>query len=133
SLTFIGAAKDLAAADSSTGAIVRLSDPLSGAAPEVLYTAANAPGTIQVAAATNGRKLVLLDGGWTVRTIDLRSGSVAQLDCDCTPTLIQTLRGGSIFRLTESLMQPIWVLDADGSDPRLMFLPAAFPAEVAQP
>jgi hypothetical protein len=45
------------------------------------------------------------------------------LSCGCQPTSLHRLRGNSVFRLNDPSEQPVMVLDASGSQPRIVIVP----------
>jgi len=60
-----------------------------------------------------------------VSTIDLKTeAAIISTACACTPTGLDRLAGNEVFRLTEVTSRPIWVLDAGGSETRVLFVPA---------
>jgi DNA-binding beta-propeller fold protein YncE len=50
------------------------------------------------------------------------AGAATTLDCDCTPTGVS--RMGRFFRLTDAGSGPVWLLDANTSPSRIVFVPA---------
>lgn len=65
-------------------------------------------------------------GGITI--LDLRGDNpVARIACACKPTGLDRLTGDSVFRLTEPSARPMWVLDASGHKPRVVFVPPELP------
>jgi hypothetical protein len=129
SLAFLGTTRDLAIADSGAHSVARLTNPLAGGAPEALTIDGLGDG-VQIVSSSDGKTLLVLDGSRTVRWFDTSAGTAASVECECTPAAGQTLRGRSLFRVTESVDQPVWILDAGSNDPRLLFVPAA-PSEAA--
>jgi DNA-binding beta-propeller fold protein YncE len=69
----------------------------------------------------------------SVSIIDLKGDTAAStIDCACKPTGMVRLAGNEAFRLTEMSNQPMWVLDAGGTEPRLLFIPADAPGSTQQ-
>jgi len=73
------------------------------------------------------------DGSWafvanakpgSVSIINLKTEAVSTIACGCTPSGMERLAGNETFRLTEMSSRPMWMLDAGGSEPRLLFVPA---------
>jgi hypothetical protein len=124
SLTFLGGAGDLAVADGGPRAVWRLDTPLAGSAPALLHSEGLMGDRLRLASSADGRTLLILDSSRTVRVIDLRSGAATALECECPPVAPQALRGNSVFRLTEAVEQPVWIVDAGSGEPRLLFVPA---------
>lgn len=64
-------------------------------------------------------------GSSRILMIDLESGHVSEIPCPCVPSRLERLRGDSVFLLTDSVEGvPLWVLDADAAEPRVVFIPA---------
>ncbi len=69
----------------------------------------------------------------SVSIIDLQGDAVAStIKCACTPTGMLRLAGNEAFRLTEMSSQPMWVLDAGETEPRVLFIPAEAPGSSQQ-
>ncbi len=66
-----------------------------------------------IAASANGRVLVL----------NVEDGSRWELTCACTPKALARTAAASVFRLNDVSEQPVWLLDASSSEPRLVFVP----------
>jgi hypothetical protein len=103
-LAFFAGRQDLAAA-TRTG-IFSVSDVGGSAAVATLYGAQSgqsaagpAPSPIGLGISTDNRRLVMADTSGGVLTIDLTSGSAAQLNCGCSPDGVLSM-GGSLFRIT---------------------------------
>ena len=61
----------------------------------------------------------------TVSIIDLKGeAAVRSIACACTPSGLNRLAGNETFRLTEMSSRPMWMLDAGGTEPRVVFVPA---------
>jgi len=131
SVTFLGGTGDVVFADSGTRTVSRIADPLSGAAPEAIPFDGLGD-NLRVSSSPDVKTLLVLDGSRTVRSVDVKSGTVSAIECDCAPGAGQALRGRSVFRLTDALDQPVWILDAGWSEPRLVFVPAVPSEAVSQ-
>lgn len=60
-----------------------------------------------------------------VSIIDLKAETAARtMACACTLSGLDRLAGKDTFRLTEFSSQPMWMLDAGGTEPRVLFVPA---------
>lgn len=69
----------------------------------------------------------------SVSIIDLKGDAAAStVDCACKPMEMVRLAGNEAFRLTEMSNQPMWVLDAGGTEPRVLFIPAEAPESSQQ-
>ena len=125
-VAFAAGSHDAAVAD--TGAGVVLFHDLTGAgvsqviAPPDEDTAAFAA----MAFSADGKALFLASSAaQAVTQLDLAAGSRTRIPCGCSPTVLA--RMGSVFRLTELTADPLWLLDAPESAPRIVFVPAYEP------
>jgi hypothetical protein len=69
----------------------------------------------------DGKRLFLASA--TVTALDLGTGDRASIACDCRPAGL--IRMGTAYRLNDLGTGPLWLLDASGADPRIVFVPAA--------
>jgi DNA-binding beta-propeller fold protein YncE len=117
-----------AAADAANNLVWLITDvagaagatPLAGAgdgvdAPVGIAFSADS-GAVYVANASSNAVLVL----------NLAGGAPRSLPCACNLTTLQPVGRGA-FRLTDSLRQALWFLDASGAEPRLAFVPPPQP------
>jgi DNA-binding beta-propeller fold protein YncE len=76
----------------------------------------------------NRRVFVANAKSGTVAIFDLLRGdrSHSLISCGCSPTGLDRLNG-DVFRLTAPSSRPLWVLEADGREPRVVFVPADLP------
>jgi hypothetical protein len=72
-----------------------------------------------------GKLFVASAGMRAVAAFDVASGSSSTVACDCTPTGLAQM--GGLFRLNEIGGDPLWLLDARSSEPRMIFVPARGP------
>ncbi len=73
----------------------------------------------------NSRAFVANGHAGTLTTIELTSQpTVTHVTCGFTPSGLERLAGGEVFRLTEISNRPMWVMDAGGREPRFLFVPA---------
>lgn len=81
---------------------------------------------VAVAASQDGSRLFVANSKpGSVSIIALKSGTTGStVACACDPSGLQRLAGNEAFRLTEMSSQPMWMLDAGGSEPRVLFVPA---------
>ena len=71
-----------------------------------------------------GRAFVVNSKSRTISIIDLRGHApVTKIACGCAPTGLDRLIGNEVFRLTEPSGRPMWMLDASGRAPRVLFVP----------
>ena len=79
-----------------------------------------------VSVADDGRRVFLAEArSGVITTLDIETGSSAQMSCQCRPTGLYRLAGKSVFRLTDRSNEPIAILDASSDDPRLGIIPPA--------
>jgi hypothetical protein len=75
-----------------------------------------------VAASADGFRVFAVSSSGRVTIHDLRSATTVEVRCACVPRTLAPLRGNAVFRLNESGDGPLWVLDADGIEPRIAFV-----------
>jgi hypothetical protein len=124
-LTFLKDSHDLAIADQAADQISLLTEPDGDVKTQAL--AGSADGVAQVAAlAVSGDGAVLVAAnlrGKSVLTIDLTSKLSTLTQCDCQAEGLYRAQGNAVFRLTNSLDNPISVFDGD-TGPRVVIIPA---------
>jgi len=59
-----------------------------------------------------------------IATIDLTTGSIASLSCQCTPTGLQPFGRASLFRITDISDRPLLLFDGTPARNRVWFVPA---------
>jgi len=117
-----------AAVDDPAGAGVVLLHDLTGAnASQVL---ARPDATISASSAlafsVDGKSLLLASSsGKSVTTIDLAAGARNAIACACSPDTLA--RMGNLFRLNDLGKDPVWLLDPNASNPRIVFVPKLAP------
>ena len=148
-LAFVGATTDLAIADQRARRVLLIHDPLSGNAPQILFSVpAISQGPIQIASSADGVVLAVLAGAGSSESSGAPQRGIAahgperratlgllriadqqwtEVDCNCTPQKLAPLRGNAVFRLTDAVDQPVWILDGDSSPARISFVPAVQP------
>ncbi len=134
SVAFIAGSNDLVIADRGALSIAVVHDPLSGAAPVTLYSMpGSSDGAVVVASSADGRRIAVLNGGSNIALVSIADGQTATIDCECAPTGLDALNGNAVFRLTDSLAAPLWLLDGTAADPAIVFVPALPSAPGDQP
>ncbi len=148
-VTFLGAGADLAVCDRGAGRIFVVRDPLAGGAQELaldLSAAAQAPA--RIASSSDGNLLAVMVSSVsapgkkplrsasphpivarasTVGLLRLSDRQWTTVECPCAATSLAPLSGNAVFRLTDRTDQPLWILDADGGAPGVVFVPAVRP------
>jgi hypothetical protein len=82
---------------------------------------------VAVAASSDGSKVFAASRGGQVTILDLRTASRTSVACGCVPGVLARLRGNAVFRLNDVGDGPLWLLDGDSAEPRILFVAA--PAE----
>jgi hypothetical protein len=121
---------DAIVADSGQNRIYRVRDVTGAAETQVL--AGSDKGIAQpvaVAVSRDNQRVFVANAKSGATTILDLSGDAkpAKVSCACKPTGLARLTGDSVFLLTEPSARPMWVLDADAHQPRVVFVPADLP------
>jgi hypothetical protein len=82
---------------------------ITGSETSVLYSGSFKP--VGVATSFDNQKIVLADRSGTIYSVDAAARTAASLHCGCAPDGVFGL-GGAIFRLTNSAIGPIHLVDA---------------------
>lgn len=115
-----------------------ISDPVAGLVLVHDVTAASnqqplaAPGAIRrpsaLAFSADGtRLLVASPTDQSVASIDVSSGANTAIACGCTPSSLVAM--GQVLRLNELGNGPLWLLDPNPAQPRVVFVPATAPVQ----
>jgi hypothetical protein len=125
SLTFLSQSEDAAIAETSTGDVVLVRDPKGE--PQLSRIGGAAEGIsrpIALAAARDNRRIFVVNAEPAgVVILELSGHEPFRLACSCVPTTLARMAGGSVFRLNEPGVDPIWLLDTASSTPRIVFVP----------
>jgi len=70
----------------------------------------------------DSRSAFLASDSGEIQIVDLGTQYVTRVSCGCKPTVVERLKGTSLFRLTESTSEPIATLDASTSIPRILLI-----------
>ena len=114
-------------ADNARNEILRVKGIGAGIETDVVAGSKNGINSpVAVAVARDGSRAFVANAKpGTVSIIDLRGeAAVKTVDCACKPTGLDRLAGNEVFRLTEFSKQPIWTVDAGGTEARVLFVPA---------
>jgi len=84
---------------------------------------------VAVAASGDGGRILVAMRSGKVAIRDARSGEMALVSCSCEPDGLARLRGSAAFRLNGFGDGPVWILDASGEQPRIVFVAAAARSE----
>ena len=80
---------------------------------------------VGVAASSDGARIVVAMRAGQVMLRDLSAGSQSVIVCNCEPTGLNRLRGNAVFRLNDPGSGPVWLLDADSPEARIVFVAVA--------
>ncbi len=125
SLSFFRDSQDAVAADGQRNLIYRLR-PAQGVWEWSLLggEAEGISGPVAVAVSGDNHKILVANArSRSVAVIDLKGGPPSAVPCECSPTGLHRLRGNAVFRLTEPSAEPMWMIDGDAAEPRLLFIP----------
>jgi DNA-binding beta-propeller fold protein YncE len=100
---------------------VQLVSPSFG--PQIL--ADGLDGVLGAAVSLDDARVVIGSASGAVVILDRTAGTRQTLGCSCTPGALSPLRGNSVFRLNDPGDGPLWILDAAGPEPRLLFVAAS--------
>ncbi len=120
-LSFFPGGADLAVATSSR--IVALRDLGGNSQTQLLYESSIALSPAGIAVSPDGANVALADAGGTIYGINTAQGSLAILDCDCSPEGVFPL-GNAAFRLTGSESLKLY----DPAASRIFVVPTGTPA-----
>ena len=73
-------------------------------------------------------RIFVADQAGKVTILNRGRGPALSLSCGCAPTGLFRLSGTATFRLTDPSDGPMWVLDASGTDARIVAVPPAAPS-----
>lgn len=122
---FLPGVRDVVIADGPANEIYLIRDALGSGESKLL--AAQDQGISEptaVVISRDGKRAVVASGSaLSVALIDLAGGAVSAIPCPCNPSELATLNGNAVFRLTPPAAGPMWVLDADALEPRIVFVP----------
>jgi DNA-binding beta-propeller fold protein YncE len=95
------------------------------AAPILLASAADGISKPVAVAVTGDGKTAYVanQASGTVTIIAVDGGGLQELQCQCSPTTLNPLRGALLFALTEATDSAVAVFDADPFSPRVFFVP----------
>jgi len=145
-VAFLGSGGDIAVCDRGAKQIVVIRDPLgAGVVDMVLDLGASSQAPLRISSSMDGGLLAVLASSApanpakrnlpetgrssarnknVVGLLRLADRQWSPIECPCAATTIAPLAGNAVFRLTERMDQPLWILDAEGGTPRMVFVPA---------
>jgi hypothetical protein len=127
-MEFVPGSDELVVGDGGTGALTAISHVSSAPASATLSPAGAIVSPVALDITSNGRWVVAANHAGDVLRVDL-TGAVAatKLHCSCAPSQVLAMRGsttGTTARLVTSGGGPLWIVDAGGATPRVLFIPA---------
>jgi hypothetical protein len=127
-MQFVPGSDELIIADGGTGALTAVSHINTAPASANLAPPGAITSPVSLDITPNGRWVVAANHAGQVLRIDLTGAAAAtNLHCSCAPSQVQTMRGsasGTTVRLVTSGGGPLWIVDAGGAAPRVLFIPA---------
>jgi hypothetical protein len=124
-VAFVPGRRDVLVADNSTGDIFLIKDVGVSYERRPVFSATRDNGEFAaVAASADGKRVFAAAVSGTVTIVDLMTGSVDKISCQCRPVILEPMKGLSVFRLTEVSREPIMVLDASSANPRMGMIPS---------
>ena len=133
-VSFVPGRKDALVADPDRGEVLLIKDVQNAATTTILASARDGlaqPQTV-IADGVLDRAIVSMRDDNRLALIPLDGGPIQFVDCACRPLQAAPLRTQSLYRLTDSPAQPVYLLDASRLDadgttpaPRVFFIPAS--------
>jgi hypothetical protein len=123
-LRFAGAGLDALVADGADNAAYLIENVSGAAQSSALGSVRDGLSQPVAIEAMDARRVLVANAGASTLTILYRDGTPAvTVPCGCSPVGIHSMSGTSVYRLTEPSQQPMWLLDAGGSEPRIVAVP----------
>jgi len=127
-MQFVPGSDELVVADGGTGALTAISHVSTTPASATLSPAGAIASPVALDITPSGRWVVAANHAGDVLRIDLTGAvAVTTLHCSCLPSQVQAMRGstaGTTVRLVTTGGGPLWIVDAGGATPRVLFIPA---------
>ncbi len=123
-IAFVGSSEDALVADAAAHLVYRLRN--GGGAAVIAGAAEGISAPVALGASVDGKRAAVANGGGgPVLVLDLQSGAATPVACACKVSEVEPMAGNAVFRLTDASQPRMWVLDADGGHPRVVFVPQA--------
>jgi hypothetical protein len=124
-IAFLGSSADALVGDAAANVIYRIHGAAAGAAITVVAGAAEGVSVpVALAASADGKRAVIANSGPApVLVLNLETGEAKTAACSCRIAAAEPMAGNAVFRLTGPDQSPMWLLDADPPNPRVMFVP----------
>jgi hypothetical protein len=129
-MQFVPGSDELIAADGGTGAFTTISHVSTTPVSASLSTTASIASPASLDITSDGRWVVAANHAGDVLRIDLTGAQAAvKAHCSCVPAQVSTMTGTTLRLVTEG-GGPLWIVDAGGVSPRVLFVPAITAASV---
>jgi hypothetical protein len=79
-------------------------------------------GVVGAAPSDDGARVFIAMQSGQVAVRDVAASTQTLLSCSCQPAGLWRLRGRAVFRLNELGAAPLWVVDGDAPQPRILFV-----------
>lgn len=123
-LRFVGASSDALLADKAANTAYLIQDASGTARITALGSAQDGLSHPVAIEALDVRRVLVANSGVGKLTLLYRDGTAAEsIACGCSPVVLQQLAGNLVYRLTEPSNEPMWVLDAGGTETRVLAVP----------
>jgi len=94
--------------------------------PQVIASADDGIAGVTVASSSaDGSRVIIAMRSGQIAVRDRKTNAQTTVSCACQPAGLARLRGSGVFRLNEIASGPLWILDADSGDPRVLFVAGA--------
>ena len=123
SLAFLAGNHDVLIADGTLSTVALVRDAAGQAQLTQIGGPAEGVSHPVAVAAGKGRVLVANAEPTGIVSLSLEGEPPLAIPCQCRVTGLEPLADGSTFRLSDPGAGPIWLLDAAGSPPRIVFVP----------
>lgn len=111
---------DAVVADSDTGEILASGDLTRSEWTVLANTSDTGLIATEIGIGEDGRYIAVVQRGVeNVAWIDTASGSVRTLNCECSPMMLNPLKGKLVYQLTEPGDNRVWYLDGSGDQPKI--------------
>jgi hypothetical protein len=123
-LRFAGTSSDALLADGKANAVYVIQDASGAAQIGALGSARDGLAQPVAIEAMDAVRVLVANAGTANLTILARDGAPSVfIPCGCQPAGLTRLAGNSVYRLTEPSKDPMWLLDAGGSEARILAIP----------
>ena len=125
SIAFLTRSRSALVADGGANKIYLVQDVTGSAqATAILIDSDGVANPVAVESSGDNRlTLVANSQSGTVLILDQAGGAPVSVRCFCVPSGLTRLSGNAVFRLTELSSGPLWLIDADAPEPRILFVP----------